>query len=355
MAMGIAATTFAFCEPAPASKHDHQHDTVAMFLKPESKQLVEKFLKSKGIANPHVDYVCVNGRASKASRYVFEPLYGERAAFRLKGMITLGDGRIVGVGRASNMVGELKDDEVEVSLPIHNGDVSTKPSDPHSLQELQDLPTRLIRFSAAYERPMWKGRLPSASIDGREYPAIKATWVRFPVDHQIVLDGHLCSRTHFDSDNHACTFDRTAEIVASILGNDSHEEPAEQTPPKSETKPSEDVSQTENGTEEDDEDAKETCPVCRYLKKGPCKPEFLDWDTCMKSLQPGQEVTVCFDATTKMMRCMRKYEYYDIMTAGTDFSRLDEADALRKQHEESTAANNTKEGATTEAHSKEQS
>jgi hypothetical protein len=329
--VALGTSSLSFCNSASSS---NDHDTIAIFLKPESKKLVESYLKSKGIADPHVDYICINGKASKASRYVFEPLYSERTAFRLKGLLKLEDGRIVGVGRASNMVGELRDNHVEVSLPIIDGPISSKKSDPHSLQELQDLPTRLVRFSAAFERPMWKGRLPSDTVDGRHYSPIKATWIRFPTEQQIVLDGHLCSRAHFDSDNHACAYDRASEIVANIVNDKASEvstsssnETNEPTVASTTTVPLEE-------TEEDDDD-KETCPVCRYLKKGPCKPEFIGWDNCMKSLTPEQEVTACFDMTKNMMRCMRKYEYYDIMTAGTDFSRLDEADALAQQQEKS--------------------
>lgn len=56
----------------------------------------------------------------------------------------------------------------------------------------------------------------------------------------------------------------------------------------------------------------------------------------MKSIGEEEDVTKCFQQTKAMMRCMQKHEYYDIMTAGTDFARLDEVEAMNKKLEESS-------------------
>lgn len=312
----------AVCEQQSA---DQQSDSIAVYLKPDSKALVEKFLKSRGISHSPADHVCVNASATKASKYVFEPIFGERAAFRLKGLLTLADGRVVGVGRLSNMVGELKDDGIEASFVINSEPTNGKPdqvSASASMNELYDLPTRLIRLPEALNLPMWKGRLPSARVENRSYSAVKATWVRIPVEQQIVLDGYLCSLRHFDKEKWVCTFDRATEIQA------TEDVVAPAAAAVEDTK-------REVGAEDEDDD-QETCSVCRYLKKGPCKESFLVWDACMKSIGEEEDVTKCFQQTKAMMRCMQKHEYYDIMTAGTDFARLDEVEAMNKKLEESS-------------------
>ena len=50
---------------------------------------------------------------------------------------------------------------------------------------------------------------------------------------------------------------------------------------------------------------------------GPCKDEFVAWDECVSGLQKEEPLSKCYDVTAVMMRCMRKHEYYDMMTAGS--------------------------------------
>jgi hypothetical protein len=72
--------------------------------------------------------------------------------------------------------------------------------------------------------------------------------------------------------------------------------------------------------EEEDESGgkkKDECPVCRYMKAGPCKAEFLKWDDCITKIEGDESARACFPQTVEMMTCFKNFEYYDIMTAGT--------------------------------------
>ncbi len=71
---------------------------------------------------------------------------------------------------------------------------------------------------------------------------------------------------------------------------------------------------------------KQECPVCKYMKAGACKSFFEGWEQCLESIGPEEEITKCVGATVKMMRCMKNDEYYDIMTAGTDYDKIDMID-----------------------------
>jgi len=53
---------------------------------------------------------------------------------------------------------------------------------------------------------------------------------------------------------------------------------------------------------------------------GPCKSEFILWDSCIQELKEDADLNICFPHTVKLMECMRKEEYYDIMNVGNSYS-----------------------------------
>ncbi len=127
------------------------------------------------------------------------------------------------------------------------------------------------------------------------------------------MDGYICSNKYCSVDGQ-CEYDRSLEIENSLVSKESKAAVKVATMPNSVESES---------VHESPDVMNETCPVCRYMKAGPCKDQFIQWDNCIKSLQENQELRDCFVATKTMMYCMKDFEYYDIMTAGTDYQKLD--------------------------------
>lgn len=50
--------------------------------------------------------------------FYYEPIFGEKAAYRLKGVIRTESGAIAGVGRISTFTGPLVDDDCDSSMPL---------------------------------------------------------------------------------------------------------------------------------------------------------------------------------------------------------------------------------------------
>jgi hypothetical protein len=292
-------------------------EMIAVYLKPESKVLLEKALKKIDFKDPEANHICINSAADKDTVHMFEPLFGSRAAFRLKGLLILEDGTAVGLGRVSNMAGVVKDSVVEASLPILEGNQSVH--DAGRLQMLHDLPSRLYQIPGIDSKHFWKGRLPTGKVDDRKYPATSAQYIKLPIDKQTIVDGYLCSNFHVNNEG-KCEFDQISDKDEHILqseskiSNDANEELVEK---------HKGALLQDDGKESQVDSEFTECPVCKFLKGGPCKEEFIAWDSCLKSLAEEDDLHSCFSVTKTMMQCMKKHEYYDIMIAGTDFERVD--------------------------------
>ncbi len=292
-----------------ASK-ESKRELLSLFLKEESKQTIDKYLAKRGQRNLKSNFVCFGNSVSEETLFVFKPLFGERAAFRLKGIIETNDGDVVGVGRISTMIGEIKHDEFEVSLPlIANNSKNT-------VQALIDLPTRLMKTESG-SKTFWKGRIPPGEVEGRRYPAIGASYTSLSIDRQIIVDGFICSDSYVDESGN-CSFDRATEIVP-VSDQPSPVEVVEKVDGPSNTPVDSSTSADQSGNSVDVEE----CPVCRYMKAGPCKEKFVSWDECVTGVKTDEDLTKCFQVTADMMSCMKVHEHYDIMTAGMDFSKVD--------------------------------
>jgi uncharacterized protein (DUF1810 family) len=287
-------------------------EMVAVYLTEKSKDFLEKVFSDRGMKNKSADYVCVNSHADPATLYVFHPLFGDRMAFRIKGMIHLPDGNAVAVGRISSMTGEIKDDHFEVSMPIF--DRSTY--DHNNYRALTDIPTRLRKFLDFHGGKAWKGEIPAGYVGHQKYDAIKISYTPYPIEKQLVVDGYMCSSETVDEAGR-CTF----EFDPSTIITEEEEKSIEAEMKADNSAGSKD----ENSAKSDGE-----CPVCRYIKKGNCAGEWDNWNSCLKSLQENQELSECSIQTAKMMRCMQNNEYYDIMTAGTDWSKIDQLESTTK-------------------------
>ena len=279
---------------------------IAVYFKPESKKLLTDYMVAKGHGSTinHPGFVVLTYNVDKKTSYIYQPLYGERLAFRLKGLIKLDNGQLVGTGRISNVSGPLVDDDWKAALPFVE--------DETEISHLVSLPTRLDKLSIPADKSYWQGRLPSSAIKNEKYSATKANFTKIPFDQQILLEGYLCSNFNFVDGK--CNFDRSKLDYF----NSKDYSDTEKNLKKDETVPE----NSDKGNEPKE------CPLCTYLKGGNCAAEFQEWDKCMSNLKADEEMTKCSEVMYNMMKCMIDYEYYDIMMAGVDFQGIEK---LRKE------------------------
>ena len=76
-------------------KKDSRHD-VALYLTDSSKAALKKYLMSvKDIQDVDVSRVVIRRSCTSKDSFEYEPLFGERAAFRLKGLARTDNGLLV--------------------------------------------------------------------------------------------------------------------------------------------------------------------------------------------------------------------------------------------------------------------
>ena len=82
--------------PAASAVDSTQIHDVAMYLTAQSKSDLKTSLKNMGIeGDVDTSRVVVRRSCTKDDSYYYEPLFGERAAFRLKGLIRTDNGAVV--------------------------------------------------------------------------------------------------------------------------------------------------------------------------------------------------------------------------------------------------------------------
>ena len=274
--------------------------------------------------------------------YIYEPLFGDRAAFRVKGLIipTNKDDTIVALGRVSTVMGEIKDDDYEASLPLYN---TAKISEYD--RSLLDLPTRFVAENKDL-KTKWSGKLPGKRVIDIKHTPTTVTYEPIPFNQQLLIDGFICSSKYYDKTNKKCNFDRIEAMKKDIekrKETESNIKPTVENIPSTTISESitpsvtEEVNTSASTTEQEKQQASE-CPVCKYMKGthslthsldhflthlrqgGPCKAEFITWDNCVQELKEDGDLNTCFPHTVKLMECMRKEEYYDIMNVGSDYT-----------------------------------
>ena len=311
--MSISLSSLSYAEEE--KEKERSEEMLAVYLSEESKAGLAAHLLKMGVVQggwvPPAK-VALKSRMDEIDHYVYSPIYGERVAFRLKGLLKSKSGDVVGIGRVSNMSGELFDDDFESSVVLKTSSTAQA-----HVQTMADMPTLLFRsitvasqLSDAGVGVLWKGTVPGGEVLGVAYePAADVTVEKFKPDVQLVIDGHICSSKHIDEKG-ACTFDK-AEIP------DKVPEEAMKRRGLAQEKGHGQRERPEKESEEADEDG-ETCSVCRFMKKGPCGAEFKEWDGCVQGLKEGEDLKKCFGLTVAMMTCMKQHEYYDIMTANSE-------------------------------------
>lgn len=302
-----------FCD----SSSDVENHSFCLYLNKDSQKSVKEFLKSVGLHNYEGDNVVIKRSLIHDDSYVYETLYGKRAAFRLKGMIKTENG-LTGIGKVSIMSGELVDPAYSTSFPLHRSD--SEKGTAHDI-EITDMPTRLFRTNFAKDKPQWQGKIPSGNVLNKNYTSTKASLISYSFSKQIVVDGILCSSEFIDSEGN-CTFD---------INNLIKKEMTESSPIIKEVVP--DANSVMNPNEEstavtnseDEIQSSDECPLCRYMKAGPCKEQYLLWDNCIRDLNDDEDLSKCFEKTVQFMSCMKQYEYYDIFTSNTANTSSDTA------------------------------
>lgn len=127
----------------------------------------------------------------------------------------------------------------------------------------------------------------------------------WPFHHQIVAEGRLCDSHHI-GDKRNCTYDRSQiESVSKTIAEDNDSSGTIVIPHQSKT------------ASQHPEDDESPCPLCRFLRKGSCRPEVVAWDACISTLDENSDFSKCHASTVNMLRCMVKDEYYDIMTTNS--------------------------------------
>jgi hypothetical protein len=221
------------------------------------------------------------------------------------------------------MIGAIQDANYVPSIYLY------KPSASLSIQsdisKAVDIPTRLAKSNKSFgHKPVWQGRIMGGEVADKVYSPEKGSFTSWPFMQQLVIDGYLCSSEHVD-ENGKCSFDRST-IVETVLNT---------TPESSNDNNSKNVAASPTVSGE--------CPICKYMKGGPCKDVFTTMEDCMDKFQEDSKnseslppKSVCLDETLKLMGCMRQSEYYDVMTAniGTKYDAMVEASEKLQSHNE---------------------
>jgi hypothetical protein len=338
-------SSFARCDSAAPTEN------LGMYLNEQSKERLKKHLAGRGVkGNEVTPYVCFARRDAShqdsKTEQDFHLLYGAKSAFRLKGIIHTEKGYAVGVGRLSTyFVNDIKDDDFEVSVPFLPADSSKVTQE--DINELLDLPTRIKAIPGMENKVgrVWKGRVPAGSVHSRHYGAAnKTVFAPIPFADQIVLQGTICSDKYaqaggvcgFDRDEYLQTL-RTAEEKAAEL-EPAAAAVAESAAPATAAEVPETASASETSPAAEAPVTPKECPVCTFLKGGPCKDKFIVWDACVQNVDTANGVDFakeCFQPTLEMAHCFNQHEYYDIMNDGRDYEKeLNEA----RKHDEAAAA-----------------
>lgn len=295
------------------SAADEKAEEVSIYLSAESRHTLSEHLNgilsqdtgSVNVAESDLQRVVIKRQPSTIDNFVYQRMFGERMAFRLKGILKTDMG-YAAVGRVSNTDGEVFDSEYETSLAIPIAAKKGKEKEKEKL--LMDLPTRFFQnrmVSDSNSDKKWTGSIPAGTVQGITYPKMdNVTFIQFPFEDQIVIDGHICSSCYRDTESGACTFDR------STLPENIPEAAAKRLEERQEL-------MVASMVHFDPELAKETCPVCKFMKAGACKAAYETWDDCIQNLKEDEDLRKCYGGTVAMMECMKQYEYYDIMTANS--------------------------------------
>ena len=120
------------------------------------------------------------------------------------------------------------------------------------------------------ENEEFHGALPPITILNERYPSEIIDFTPIIFEKQLVIAGILCHSLWVDPEG-VCMFDRSIDMQRRpppALVSTSH------------TREARDRTHSIVWEEGDDE---ETCSLCKFMKAGPCRKEFIPWDAAVNS------------------------------------------------------------------------
>lgn len=236
----LGAAPLVLCGLARPAQHTRsdREAFVGVFLTSESRAVLDRRLARLALPGS-ASGAAVLCPVGSEDAFVLEPLFGERAAFRLVRVVQR-DGALRAEGRVSTVVGPVA---VSAEQPAFIA-LSRAPSLPPLASSVEVLPN-------------------------------------------LVLEGRICSSLFVEDTCH-CSFDRSS--IA----------PVPSAPAATGAPPS----------------AAPECPICAFMKAGPCAAQFEAWTACMEGADPDAADAPCVALTTAMTRCMVQHEHYDVFVAG---------------------------------------
>jgi hypothetical protein len=312
--------------------------TVGAYLSPQALDDLKAQLPSRlGLGNIDTKLVVLKRAANSEEDFIYSALYGQTAAFRLKGVIkSIGkDGKdsVAAFGTLSTIGGPLSADDYIVSMPI----LMEGQEDSFDLDATSDLPTRLKRSLQAKHIDMmqnkknnenmnkketWEGKitLSSTSIMGRAYGPTDVEVIALDKDkaEQLVLGLTLCSSAYAQRDG-TCQFRPKINTVSSSA------------PSSSSISDSKEVEESKPKLKDRSED----CPICTYVKAGSCHNEFIELQKYHDAHgQPGFDHEAYSRVGVAMFECMSKDEYYDAFVVDLRNQQMVEDNKIKEKEKQ---------------------
>ena len=307
-----------------------------VYLKPESAKILNNYLATRGIKEKQIQHI-VKLNTTQDETNVLKLVSGQRVAFRLNGIMQSDDGHFVATGRISDMRAELRmgDKVLIAALLLANNNINVK-----NKEISMNMPFRYSKEGIVMEKEgmFWKGSLPAIRLSGVHYPAMNnVTFIPIPKGEQIILEGFICNNRYVDEVvNCLGVFDRFTDKVLLKSGNTIENLSAQLSSQQNKDNGTSSINTTntnnvhsaikpttttvkESKTFTSTEVSED---IAKFMKAGPCKKEFNTWDACVKRTTGYTKGQLCFTDYCQMLKCMRKHEYYDFLTAGTDFNKL---------------------------------
>lgn len=214
------------------------------------------------------------------------------------------------VGSVSSFFGPLEGLHFELSVPV---------SGAYSYAAM--LPTAMAELGVKADSSAANGVFTKKEGVAAKFQGEKFSYIPFPQDVQLRLRGVICSVDRIQEDG-SCKCDDLREKLDRQLVEQSVEADAKRK-----------AAAREAGTAEEAEEEVSECPLCTFIKGGPCVNEFKVWDACLKESKKRQEAAAaaggngegeeetdnryadCLEHMKVMMGCMMKHEYYDVFTS----------------------------------------
>jgi hypothetical protein len=194
------------------------------------------------------------------------------------------------------MDGEITDRDFVASMPVRSA------GNKHMLteEELLFIPTRLKERLGGSLTENFVGILPSDSF---HKTAVDVDFYYLSNTLQLLLGGIVCPDNCWRNDI-GCRY--TGEHITGADSSDNKSTSLIVIPP-----PRHNIASNHSNPNND-------CPVCKWLREGPCSAEYLEWDAAMENFNRNsneENKERFFTTAATMASCCRCNEYYDVYVA----------------------------------------